>query len=176
MFPSLRGRPLRAALILLALGATTASTASAKSHHDTERVVVRGTDVVAEGSCDATGCELPLTDGAFRGTLGTGGYTGTIKLQLPDAYPNGEGGLCAPVKGRIVLGAGSPDRLALAIAGDSCQDGAGPVNQASFTGLADWTVVYGTGAYAHARGHGTGTFVEGADDREQMTMIGRIAR
>lgn len=34
----------------------------------------------------------------------------------------------------------------------------------------------GTGAYAKARGHGIGTFLEDANDREQLTLIGRIAK
>src|SRR5690349_4885174 len=120
MSPSLPGRPLRAALILC-LFALLGSAASAQAKSP-ERMVVRGTDTVADGPCDASGCELRMTGGAFRGTLGTGAYEGTVKLALPDAYPNGEGGLCAPIRARVVLGAGTPDRLALAVAGDSCQD------------------------------------------------------
>ena len=76
----------------------------------------------------------------------------------------------------MTLGAGSPDRLVLALSGVSCQDGAGPVTEASFTGLAQFAVVKGTGRYAHARGSGIGTFVEDAGDQERMTLIGRISR
>ena len=43
-----------------------------------------------------------------------------------------------------------PDRLVLAVAGNSCQDGAGNPATSSFTGLARFTVEYGTGAYAKA--------------------------
>ena len=50
-----------------------------------------------------------------------------------------------------MLGAGTPNRLVLAVAGDSCQDGAGNPATSSFTGLARFTVKYGTGAYAKAR-------------------------
>jgi hypothetical protein len=149
------------------------ATASAK-HKQGERVVVRGDATVTE-ACDASGCEIQTT-GDFRGTLGSGGYTGTVQLQLPDAFPNGEGGVCAPMRGELVLGAGSPDRLTLALEGDSCQDGAGPPPASSFTGLADWTVVKGTGKYTHARGHGTALFLEDAADQDRMTLIGRIAR
>jgi hypothetical protein len=120
-------------------------------------------------------CPLELTDGAFRGTVGTVAYTGAIKLKVAEAFPNGEGGVCAPVRGKIVLGAGSPDRLVLALSGDSCQDGAGPVTAASFTGVAHFVVVHGTGAYADASGSGVGSFSEDAADREHMTLIGRIS-
>ena len=48
----------------------------------------------------------------------------------------------------------SPDRLVLAVAGDSCQDGAGNPATSSFTGLARFSVKYGTGAYAKASGDG----------------------
>jgi hypothetical protein len=176
MSPTLQGRPIRAALMLLALCACAlafTSSASAK-HQQSERVVVRG-DATVSDTCDASGCDL-RTAGSFRGTLGSGDYAGAVKLQLPDAFPNGEGGLCAPFRGQLVLGAGTPDRLTLALDGDSCQDGAGPPPLASFTGLADWTVVKGTGAYAHVRGYGTATFLEDAADQERMTLIGRIAR
>ena len=176
MCTTLQGRPIRAALMLLALCAAAlafTSTASAK-HKQSERVVVRGAATVTD-DCGPSGCAIGTT-GRFRGTLGSGDYTGAVHLQLPDAFPNGEGGLCAPIRGQLVLGAGTPDRLTLELAGDSCQDGAGPPPLASFTGLADWVVVKGTGTYAHARGSGTATFLEDAADQERMTLIGRIAR
>ena len=176
MSTTLQGRPIRAALMLLALGAIAlafTATASAK-HKPGERLVVRGDSTVTD-DCGPSGCEIRTT-GSFRGTLGTGDYAGTLDLQLPDAFPNGEGGLCAPIRGQLVLGAGTPDRLTLALDGDSCQDGAGPPPLASFTGLADWVVVKGTGKYAYARGHGTATFLEDAADQERMTLIGRITR
>ena len=68
------------------------------------------------------------------------------ELRVAEAFPNGEGGVCAPVAGRITLGAGTPDRIVLAVAGDSCQDGAGDPTTSSFTGLGRFTVAYGTGA------------------------------
>ena len=61
-----------------------------------------------------------------------------------------------------MLGAGSADRLVLDVTGDSCQDGGGPLEGASFTGLARFTVRYGTGGYAHAYGSGQATFLEDA--------------
>jgi hypothetical protein len=91
-------------------------------------------------------------------------------------FPNGEGGVCAPIDGRIVLGAGSADRLVLALSSDSCQDGAGDVTAASFTGIASFLVKHGTGAYAKAKGYGLASFFEDASDREHMTLIGRISR
>jgi hypothetical protein len=161
---------LAAALAAVTLGA--AGTAQAK-HPDTQRLVVRGTDTVVDKPCPGGLC-IDLTDAAFRGTVGTGAYTGSMKLDLANAFPNGEGGLCAPVSGHVVLGAGSPDRLDLAVWGDSCQDGAGDPTKSSFTGLAHFAVVHGTGAYAKAHGGGIGTFLEDAADREHMTLIGRI--
>ena len=91
------------------------------------------------------------------------------------AFPNGEGGICAPLDGRIVLGAGSADRLVLAVSGDSCQDGAGPLTAASFTGLARFTVKRGSGSYAGATGDGLASFSEDAANHHRMTLIGRVA-
>jgi hypothetical protein len=169
------------ALVGLALVAATKAAADpapdsrSTKHRTTERLVVRGEDTVKEAPCAAGLC-LELTDAAFRGTVGSGAYSGAIKLKVAEGFPNGEGGLCAPVRGHIVLGAGSPDRLVLAVSGDSCQDGKGPVTSASFTGLADFVVVHGTGAYENASGSGIGSFVEDAADREHLTLIGRITR
>jgi hypothetical protein len=137
---------------------------------------VRGEATVKDAPCDGGLC-LELTDAAFRGTpVGTGAYTGAVKLSFADTFANGEGGVCAPMEGAIVLGAGSPDRLVLAVAGDSCQDGAGNPATSSFTGLARFTVKHGTGAYAGARGSGLATFSEDAADRDHMTLIGHISR
>jgi hypothetical protein len=138
-------------------------------------LVVRGQDTVTERSCAAGICQFELEGGTFRGTpVGTGAYEGTMNVHLAEAFENGEGGVCAPVDGNLTLGVGPPDRLVLAFAGDSCQDGAGDPTTTSFTGLTRFTVQYGTGAYEHARGHGVASFNEGADDRERMTLIGRI--
>ena len=111
-----------------------------------------------------------------RHAPGTGAYSGAIKLAVAAGFPNGEGGVCAPIEGEIVLGTGTPNRLVLALSGDSCQDGAGDVTQASFTGVAHFVVKHGTGTYAKTRGYGMATFAEGADDREHMTLIGRTWR
>jgi hypothetical protein len=163
---------LALAVAALTLGA--AASAQAK-HLDSQRLVVRGTDTVVDHPCPGGLC-IELTGGSFRGTVGTGAYTGSLKLDLANAFPNGEGGVCAPVAGHIVLGTGTPDRLDLAIWGDSCQDGAGDPTKSSFTGLTRFAVVHGTGAYAKARGAGTATFLEDADDHERVTLIGRIAK
>lgn len=163
---------LALALAALTLGA--AGSAQAK-HADSQRLVVRGTDTVVDHPCPGGIC-IELTGGSFRGTVGSGAYTGAMKIDLANAFPNGEGGVCAPVAGHIVLGTGTPDRLDLAVWGDSCQDGAGDPTKSSFTGLTHFVVAKGTGAYAKARGHGIATFLEDANDREQMTLIGRIAK
>jgi hypothetical protein len=187
--PSIHVRPrFRSALALFSVAlaapafavATNAASAAddpegAKVKH-TERLVVRGDATVTDAPCDAGLC-LELTDGQFRGTpVGTGDYTGSVELAVADAFPNGEGGVCAPIEGRILLGAGSPDRLTLAVAGSSCQDGAGNPATSSFTGLARFTVEDGTGAYARATGSGLASFLEDASDHDRMTLIGRITR
>jgi hypothetical protein len=180
-------RPLLglAALVLAALAFAAATNVagaadppySAKGgKHTTERLVVRGEATVTDVSCEPGVVCLELSDAQFRGTLGSGAYGGQIKLRVAKAFSNGEGGVCAPVDGRVTLGAGTPDRLVLAIAGDSCQDGAGNPQTASFTTIARFSVKYGTGAYAGAHGSGIGTFREDAADRDQMTLIGHITR
>jgi hypothetical protein len=144
---SIRSHRLAAVLALIALAvvgvalpvATNGASAagSGKGGHRTgERLVVRGEDTVEDGPCHAGVCKLELADGAFRGTVGTGPYGGTIDLHVAEAFANGEDGLCAPIRGNIVLGAGSADRLVVGVRGDSCQDGAGDLTQASFTGIA----------------------------------------
>ena len=155
-----------------------ANTPPAGKHHGEQRLVVRGDATAVDGPCDDTGvCSVKLAEGRFRGTpFGPGGYTGSIKLNVGRGFPNGEGGICAPLKGRIVLGAGTRDRLVLDVSGHSCQDGAGPLDAASFTGLARFTVRYGTGSYAHASGSGQATFLEDAANHHRMTLVGRIAR
>ena len=170
------------ALTALAL-AVAAGPAGAAGHantakHRSEPLVVRGDATAVDGPCDATGvCLLELTDGRFRGTpVGSGAYVGSIKLKVADAFPNGEGGICAPLKGRIELGAGTRNRLVLGVRGVSCQDGSGPLETASFTGLAEFNLRYGTGRYAGASGSGQASFLEDAANHHRMTLIGRIAR
>jgi hypothetical protein len=179
------GRRARAAFALpaialsgLALAGATNAVGAPEAHHGraVEPLVVRGTDTVKDSPCPAGIC-IELTDGAFHGTpVGSGAYDGNVELRVAEAFPNGEGGVCAPIAGRFTLGVGTPDRIVLAVEGDSCQDGAGNPTTSSFTGLARFRVVYGTGAYAGASGHGNASFVEDAQDREQMTLIGRIRR
>jgi hypothetical protein len=184
MTPAHQGRPLRGAVALIAMAlvglalAATATVANAQpAKKTTERLVVRGEDTVKDApGCPGGVCQMQIADGAFRGTLGKGAHDGAANLHVADAFPNGEGGLCAPVDGTITLGAGTPDRLVLALRGASCQDGAGPLTASSFTGVARWVVQSGTGAYAKATGHGLYTSVEDANDHEQMTLIGRITR
>jgi hypothetical protein len=189
--PSLHFRPmLRPALGLVALALAALALAVATNpagaaghgntgpsgqHHSEQRLVVRGDATVTDAPCPAGIC-LQLTDARFRGTpVGTGAYTGSVELKVADAYSNGEGGVCAPIRGQIVLGAGSPDRLILALAGDSCQDGAGNPTTTSFTGLARFAVKHGTGRYAGATGYGLASFSEDAADHDRMTLIGRIS-
>jgi hypothetical protein len=73
----------------------------------------------------------------------------------------------------IVLDTGTPDRLALAVSGDSRQDGAGSLTGASFTGLAQFTVRYATGSYAGTTGTGLASFSEDAAHHHRMTLVGR---
>jgi hypothetical protein len=117
------------------------------------------------------GCPLTLSDGRFRGTpVGSGAYTAAFTIQVARAFPNGDGGICAPINGRIVLGAGTADRLVLGVYGDSCQDGTG------FSGLARFAVKRGTGRYAHAHGSGIASLTEDAAKHHRITLIGRIGR
>jgi hypothetical protein len=177
MITCTRSRTLLRFALAVALATLAAAMLAAPSHADAkhgERMVVRGDATIVDGPPGPGGIPLGIVDGSFRGTLGTGAYDGSLNLDVADAFDNGEGGLCAPIRGRITLGAGSADRLVLAVAGDSCQDGAGPVTQASFTGVAGFVVKQGTGKYAGARGHGLATFSEDAADHDRMTLIGRI--
>jgi hypothetical protein len=174
-------RPPRG-LLALALAALTlaVATSPAAAHHGApppgkQRLVLRGDATAIDGPCDALGCPLELSDGHFRGApVGTGTYTASFRLKVAEQFPNGEGGICAPLVGRIALGAGTSDRLVLAVSGDSCQDGAGPLTGASFTGLAEFTVKHGTGRYARAGGGGVASFTEDAAKHHRMTLIGRI--
>jgi hypothetical protein len=165
------------ALVLAGLAfaaATHSAGATEQSKPRTEqRLVVRCDAKVSDAQCDAGLC---LTiDGKFRGTpVGAGAYTGSVKLRVAEAFPNGEGGACAPFKGTFVLGAGTADRLVLSVDGDSCQDGAGDPTTTSFTGLAQFTVKYGTGIYAGSTGSGLAVFAEDVADNERMTLVGRI--
>jgi hypothetical protein len=155
-------------------GAADQVSAPAPTKHPAEqRLVVRGDATVTDTQCDAGVC-IELA-GQFRGTVGTGAYTGSIKLKIAEGFSNGEGGVCAPLKGRVVLGDGTPDRLVLGITGDSCQDGAGDPTRSSFTGLAQFIVKHGTGKYAGSSGSGLASFFEDAADNDRMTLIGRIA-
>ncbi|HWH96659.1 MAG TPA: hypothetical protein VNT03_22550 [Baekduia sp.] len=185
--PSVRTAVAPLALGLVALAAATAISPagadaqtdgpSSNKHRTEQRLIVRGDATVVDGTCEAGVCPLEMVDGAMRGTpVGTGAYTGSVRLKVAEAFPNGEGGVCAPIRGSIVLGAGTADRLVLAVSGDSCQDGAGPPPAASFTTVARFAVTYGTGSYAGATGSGLAVFVEGADDHDRMTLIGRLAR
>ena len=158
-------------------GAADAPDSAKGGKHTTERLVVRGEATVTDANCEPGVVCLELGDAQFRGTpVDSGAYSGQLKLRVAKSFDNGEGGVCAPVDGRITLGAGTPDRLVLAIAGDSCQDGAGNPQTASFTGLAHFTVKHGTGSYSGARGYGLASFSEDAADRDQMTLIGHITR
>jgi hypothetical protein len=180
-------KPIRRALAVAALAvlSLTPLAAAAGAHGDdsrpskhrtSERLVVRGDSTVTE-DCDASGCQLQLAGGEFRGTLGTGTFSGDIKLNFAEAFSNGEGnGGCAPFQGRIELGSGTPNRLVLALWGDSCQDGPGDPTTTSFTGLSHFVVVKGTGSYSKASGSGIAVSLEDVADHDRMTLIGRISR
>jgi hypothetical protein len=162
----------------LALAALTVTTTAGAAglKHDSQRLVVRGDATITDAPCPGGVC-LEFNEGRFRGApVGTGAYAGRINLRVAESFPNGEGGVCAPIAGDIVLGADTPDRLVLAIDGDSCQDGAGNPTTSSFTGLARFVVKHGTGAYARTSGSGLATFSEDAADHDRMTLVGRISR
>jgi hypothetical protein len=154
-----------------------AASGHADEKHSSQRLVVRGDATIVDGPPGPDGLPLQITNGSFRGApVGEGSYEGDMKLDIAKTFDNGEGGVCAPVRGQITLGAGSPNRLVLAVAGDSCQDGDGPPPLSSFTGLAAFVVKKGTGEYAGYRGSGLATFAEDTADHDRMTLVGRIAR
>jgi|1186.fasta_scaffold300843_2 hypothetical protein len=147
--------------VALALAAGGTAVASQSPPH---KFVVRGEDNLSELACSAAGvCDAQVSGGQFRGTEGAGTYEGTTRLYLRDAFPNGEGGLCAPATGRLVFA----KRLVVALAGTSCQDGAGDPAKASFTGLLRYRVVNG-------HGHGIAGVTEDANDHEHLTLIGTV--
>ena len=150
------------------------ATSSAGAAEPAQRLVVRGQATAVDGPCTAFACPLDLERGRFRGTLGRGAYSGSLKLTIGNAFPNGEGGSCAPLTGRIELRTRSADRIGLLVSGDSCQDGSGPLDSASFTGLARFRVTHGTGEYAGATGSGVASLTEDASKHHQVTLIGRI--
>ncbi|MEZ0292591.1 MAG: hypothetical protein ACAH82_08610 [Solirubrobacteraceae bacterium] len=53
--------------------------------------------------------------------------------------------------------------------------GSGPIESASFTGLARFAVQAGTGRYAGARGSGVASLAEDAANQHRITLIGRLA-
>jgi hypothetical protein len=168
------------AAVALSVGANVAGAHDpdddARAQHRSQRLVIRGEATVTEGGCSAGICHL-FTNGSFRATpIGIGAYSGAIDLVVGETFDNGEGGVCAPIDGQMVLGAGSPDRLVLALSGDSCQDGAGDPTKASFTTVTRFKVKHATGAYAGTRGGGVASFSEDAADHEHVTLIGRIRR
>ncbi|HEY7074392.1 MAG TPA: hypothetical protein VH418_03440 [Solirubrobacteraceae bacterium] len=150
------------AIVPVALALAAGGTAVAKP--GAHELVVRGEDNLSELACNAAGvCEAQVSDGRSSGTLGIGTYQGSMRLYLRDAFDNGEGGKCAPAGGRLVFAG----RLVVALAGNSCQDGAGDPTKASFTGLFRFRVVNG-------HGHGTAVVTEDANDHEHLTLIGTI--
>jgi hypothetical protein len=160
-----------------ALALAVAASPAGAADHKHQRLVVRGDATAVDAPCDAKGCPLTLIDGRFRGApIGAGAYSASFTIKVARQFPNGEGGICAPLKGRMILGTGTADRLVLAVAGDSCQDGSGPLTAASFTGLAEFTVKYGTGRYAGATGHGQASFTEDVANHHHTTLIGRLVR
>lgn len=150
-------RILAIAITALAIGGTAETSAASK------RLVVRGDATAVAGPCDAAGCPLTLSDGRARGTIG-GAYTANFTLKVAKQFPNGEGGICAPLRGRIHLG-----RLTLAVRGISCQDGGGPLAGSSFTGLATFRA-------KGYRGGGVASFTEDAAHHHRMTLIGALRR
>ena len=163
---------------VLSLAASPADAGAAPGKHmSSERLVVRGDATIVDAPCQGPVCTMQIANGAFRGApIGRGAYAGSIKLAVAEAFDNGEGGVCAPLEAQIVLGAGTPNRLVLAVSGDSCQDGAGPPPASSFTGLGQFVVKQATGSYAGAWGYGLATFAEDAADHDRMTLVGRIWR
>jgi hypothetical protein len=70
-------------------------------------------------------CPVELTSGRFRGPVGSGAYRGSVKLRVAEAFQNGKGDICAPLKARIVLGAGTPTGSSSAHSGTPARTAAG---------------------------------------------------
>jgi hypothetical protein len=164
---------LLAPAVALGLGAgPAAATGPDDAVHHGSRLAVRGDAKVIDGACGARGCAVTFAAGRFRGTPGgPGAYTGSRVVRVAEAFPNGDGGICAPFTGSVSLGAGSRDRLDLVLAGDSCQDGADD----AFTGLARFVIKGGSGRHAHTAGGGLATFTD-EGRRNHLTLIGHLAR
>ena len=91
--PALLSRPALALLALM-LAALALTATSARAGGDSEqRLVVRGEATAVDGACDQNVCPLELSDGRFRGTpVGTGAYSGSIRIRVAATFPNGEDG------------------------------------------------------------------------------------
>ncbi len=185
-------RPLPRALLALlalvlaglALGAATSAAGAADKaqtgkHGKKERLVVRGDATIVDNpSCPGGVCDLAFVDGKFRGTpVGTGAYDGALKLKVAEAFSNGEDGVCAPIDGphharRRHAEPPRARRLRRLVPG---RRWARSPPRRSPT-LSRFTVKYGTGTYAGARGSGVASFSEDAGDRDRMTVIGTITR
>ena len=123
-------------------------------------------------------CRSSSTDGRFRGTpLGSRrlrrlpqarGRPGLPQRRRRHLRPARRAASCsAPAP---PTGSSSPSRATRA------RTAPGPLEAASFTGLARFTVKHGTGRYAGATGGGLATFAEDAANHHRMTLVGRIAR
>ena len=118
-----------AALAALAL------TSSATAAETSSKLVVRGVDTVVDGPCPAGVCQLTLKDGAFRGTHSARAPT-PARSSSPSPPASRTARAASAPRSRARSSSAPAPRTAstLALSGDSCQDGAGDVTQASFTG------------------------------------------
>jgi hypothetical protein len=175
-----RGRARRALVAALAAVGTFTAPAAAlamAAGHGAAPLVVTGHDtVVVDEACPAGVCPVHLVDGRFGLPTGPGSYAGELRLDVGAIFPNGEGGVCAPLAGRITLGPGTADRLLVDVSGSSCQVGAGDPSTSAFTLAGRFRIAGGTGAYAHAHGAGLVAAHEDADDHEQLLLVGRVGR
>ena len=169
--------PLRRALLAVpALALLALAPAAQAGDHGAERLVVRGDSTIVDGPCGPDGCPLRMSGGAFRGTLGTGAYGGDLTLAVADGFPNGEGGVCAPIRGRITLGTGAPTGWSSPSTATPARTAPGPSPPRRSPASRRFKVTHGTGRYAKAHGRGLATFSEDAADHDRMTLVGRIAR
>ena len=169
--------PLRRALLAVpALALLALAPAAQAGDHGAERLVVRGDSTIVDGTVRPG--RLPAADERRRVPR----HARHRRLRRrPDARRRrrrSRTARAASARRSAAASRSAPaaDRLILAVDGDSCQDGAGPVTAASFTGVATFKVTHGTGRYAKAHGRGLATFSEDAADHDRMTLVGRIAR
>lgn len=161
-----RKRGLLWALLPLMVAAMAVTTAVVVAHPGGEQPFSSGgsgteTSLSASGcQFTAAGCTVETNGTQTSSHLGRGAYVSDLTVDWAQAYPNGDGGFCAPASGPSVLTAANGDTLTLSNTGTVCEVGKTGANVPhTFTGT--FTISGGTGRFANASGAGTES---GGDD------------